>query len=858
MKLVRLSFLFLLCAAASLDAQWQLAPKPQAQFDVKSIFPQSPRLAVGAIDYGTMIHGGVFLTPDTGTTWKKVLDSVSVECVLMQGRTLVAGTTFSGLEVSSDSGTSWKVVHVNGAGQTHTSVVGTGGSILVSTSGGFPIKGGILRSTNGGGTWDTSATGLAGNSVVTLSVIDGSVYAGAYRYTSYAASGGIYRSTDQGANWTYVGLNVTVWAIASNGLAFFAGTDAGIYRSTDNGTTWVQTNSGLTALGISSLTTLGTTVLAGTKTGGVFQSTNSGTTWSPFNLGLTDLVTRTVVADGATLFAGTAHGMWKYIPGAVSVSQSTVSIARSSISSGDTTLVTLIAKDANGNRLTSGGLTVAFGLGSGTSGGTYAAVADSGNGKYTAVFTGTTSGTARTLTATINSSAVTSTMPTVTVTPPIPLPAPQSLTADPGLFRVTLHWKRPVDPRTVRYRIFGGTAPASTSVIDSVSAGTDSLLTRAINGLTAGTTYYFRLTAADSAGNESPFSKEVSAVPFGYGAISGTVTCDSAGLGGVTVRLLDSTSSTAAEAITDPNGQFFFPHILGGSYGVMLVEPLGYADTLNPKSVTVVPPDTVILQCPVIRVVTSFQGRTLAYWKYQFDVYAGGSGTAQESLATLNKDLAIVTGPLSSTFPLFGSAKTVADWDSLYRLTLSSPVRQWARAELGALVLNLASLKIAQYAVATQDGRTAADVAVYVHGLLTDADSTNDIAAFLLALECDLHLSIKAGVIPSAGVLLRVGDKDRGSVPTAYRLGANYPNPFNPSTAIAYDLPMHSRVVLKVYNTLGQCVSVLVDGVMSAGSYRVDWRPAVASGVYLYRLEAVSTEDPVSQFVSVKKMVLLK
>ena len=72
MKLVRLSFLFLLCAAASLDAQWQLAPKPQAQFDVKSIFPQSPRLAVGAIDYGTMIHGGVFLTPDTGTTWKNV------------------------------------------------------------------------------------------------------------------------------------------------------------------------------------------------------------------------------------------------------------------------------------------------------------------------------------------------------------------------------------------------------------------------------------------------------------------------------------------------------------------------------------------------------------------------------------------------------------------------------------------------------------------------------------------------------------------------------------------------------------------------------------------------------------------
>jgi hypothetical protein len=76
----------------------------------------------------------------------------------------------------------------------------------------------------------------------------------------------------------------------------------------------------------------------------------------------------------------------------------------------------LQAKDANGNNLTSGGLTVVFSASGGTSTGTISATTDNLNGTYTATFTGVTAGTATTISATINASPVTDT-DQVTVTP---------------------------------------------------------------------------------------------------------------------------------------------------------------------------------------------------------------------------------------------------------------------------------------------------------------------------------------------------------------------------------------------------------------------------------------------------------
>ena len=102
---------------------------------------------------------------------------------------------------------------------------------------------------------------------------------------------------------------------------------------------------------------------------------------------------------------------------AVSLSQSTISVTPTSIQVGSAATVTLTAKDAFGNQETSGGLSISFALGAGTSQAVLGNLTDKGDGTYTATLTGTAVGTARTITATIGGQAVTSPPPTITVAP---------------------------------------------------------------------------------------------------------------------------------------------------------------------------------------------------------------------------------------------------------------------------------------------------------------------------------------------------------------------------------------------------------------------------------------------------------
>jgi hypothetical protein len=104
---------------------------------------------------------------------------------------------------------------------------------------------------------------------------------------------------------------------------------------------------------------------------------------------------------------------------------------------------------------------------------------------------------------------------------------------------------------------------------------------------------------------------------------------------------------------------------------------------------------------------------------------------------------------------------------------------------------------------------------------------------------------------------LQVMAKTDYGIPHGFELLQNHPNPFNPETEISYDLPKDSWVKLSIYNIRGQKVKALVDGFEAAGHKRVHWDGTneegdrVASGVYLYRLEA-------GDFTATKKMVLLR
>ncbi|MCH7496519.1 MAG: T9SS type A sorting domain-containing protein, partial [Candidatus Marinimicrobia bacterium] len=91
-----------------------------------------------------------------------------------------------------------------------------------------------------------------------------------------------------------------------------------------------------------------------------------------------------------------------------------------------------------------------------------------------------------------------------------------------------------------------------------------------------------------------------------------------------------------------------------------------------------------------------------------------------------------------------------------------------------------------------------------------------------------------------------------GGPPRSYRLAQNYPNPFNPVTTLRFDLPQAGQMTLVIYDLLGQEVRRWDILFQSAGYHQVIWdASSVASGVYLYRLEA-------GDFVQTRKMLLLR
>ncbi|MCH7573898.1 MAG: fibronectin type III domain-containing protein [Candidatus Marinimicrobia bacterium] len=90
---------------------------------------------------------------------------------------------------------------------------------------------------------------------------------------------------------------------------------------------------------------------------------------------------------------------------------------------------------------------------------------------------------------------------------------PAALAATAGDGQINLHWNPNAEADFLHYRVYGGTVTAPTTVVDSTTGGDLNDTTATLTGLSNGTTYYYRITAVDSAGNESAYSNEVSATP---------------------------------------------------------------------------------------------------------------------------------------------------------------------------------------------------------------------------------------------------------------------------------------------------------------------------------------------------------
>jgi hypothetical protein len=101
-------------------------------------------------------------------------------------------------------------------------------------------------------------------------------------------------------------------------------------------------------------------------------------------------------------------------------------------------------------------------------------------------------------------------------------------------------------------------------------------------------------------------------------------------------------------------------------------------------------------------------------------------------------------------------------------------------------------------------------------------------------------------------VVTDIASRPETAEPASFALYQNFPNPFNPSTSIEFDLPRADRVRVAVFNILGQGVATLLDGPAPAGRTRLRWdATSVASGVYFVRVDA-------GRLNATKRMILVR
>ncbi len=152
-----------------------------------------------------------------------------------------------------------------------------------------------------------------------------------------------------------------------------------------------------------------------------------------------------------------------------------------------------------------------------------------------------------------------------------------------------------------------------------------------------------------------------------------------------------------------------------------------------------------------------------------------------------------------------------------------------------------------------ESARNGDDVLVAVAG--TSVSSDGVLARFVV--DQNVEFTIDDLIVNEERSNTRLVSKGLGSLPSAFALGNNYPNPFNPTTTISYSVPVAADINISVFNVIGQHVATLASGYHDAGVYEVVWDgtnasgTTVSSGVYFYKM--TGTDKP-----ETKKMMLLK
>ena len=211
------------------------------------------------------------------------LNDAPVYSFALSGANLFAGTSGSGVFLSTNKGASWTLISLTDEWMINSlAVIGT--KVFAGTG----WNQGVFLSTDNGTTWTSANTPFGGFSHM--------VQLGTHLFAGTADE--VFVSTDNGTSWASTGLSEIVNCLAISGINLFTGTGEGcclggggrVFLTTNNGTNWNEVTpvleSGFKIHQVKSLVVSNADLYAGTEIRGIFLSTNNGTSWSHVSEGL--------------------------------------------------------------------------------------------------------------------------------------------------------------------------------------------------------------------------------------------------------------------------------------------------------------------------------------------------------------------------------------------------------------------------------------------------------------------------------------------------------------------------------------------------------------------------------------------
>ncbi len=306
MKSIYLSIavlIYIILLSSNIKAQWVDTNCPFGGY-VFAIAVDEPRIFIGTD------QGGVYRSTDNGVNWSQEnngLTWLGIKALAFSRSTLFAGTSIAGIFRSTDYGSNWVEVN-NGISVLFINTLAVSESNIYAGARYSVSGGGVFLSTNNGDNW--TYIGLTDYEIYALAIIGNNLFAG--------TDGGVFLTTNNGGNWTAVNSGLTeddIYALTVSNNNLYAGTSAGVFFSSDNGASWMDISSAtLSDKTVHSIAVHQVNIIAGTGGYGIYVSTNNGTSWEESDEGLPNSFTdiHALSMSSTTLYAGTLFiGAWE-------------------------------------------------------------------------------------------------------------------------------------------------------------------------------------------------------------------------------------------------------------------------------------------------------------------------------------------------------------------------------------------------------------------------------------------------------------------------------------------------------------------------------------------------------------------